>query len=576
MPRLRSSFARAVALLLCWQIGRLAPSFVPEVTQDNTLALGRRSALVGALSLTQPGMAWAKRGASEEGEMATKQAMPTEIETEEPINEEWKPVDIGESTLVDPDDPKYKNMRLMNEIEKQKQRNEEYNAMSPEAVQKFFWAEMKHRLVKKTRHLALATRTLVQAHGTTTSPKANSLGTKFDKRIANKIQRYESKLSQQTKNTALLKEVAKRQLLQTSAPLRAQLMGNLKKVMKERMSADPHMWDCVKSLQASAIDTLWEDLEKEIELNVELAWLHSQEAQTEPERVSTWSCYAFVRKKILHHYLPYDRSIFGKLRDPIYLALTMTMLIPNAGFRVSVLSMILAFILHPGPPDEFQLINFILLCKGTQFLTGGLVSMGQGAAIYFGCFNWHETELSACVAERGPGRVSSLAGELADYLGSIMLVWVAFFCLTFAQERRQRENELKREAYDRQQQEKDGNPDLNAKASTRLKIEVRGGRISSLLKYDVACFIISLFVLLLLNSKTLMGTRGAYEVTAYRHFQEDIFWCKVLYSLFSFPFLIFTIQPLQQVLTHAAPTGFNENGACVPFCLAEPAEPGEP
>lgn len=444
------------------------------------------------------------------------------------------------------------------------------------AVQKFFWAEMKHRLVKKTRHLALATRTLVQAHGTTTSPKANSLGTKFDKRIANKIQRYESKLSQQTKNTALLKEVAKRQLLQTSAPLRAQLMGNLKKVMKERMSADPHMWDCVKSLQASAIDTLWEDLEKEIELNVELAWLHSQEAQTEPERVSTWSCYAFVRKKILHHYLPYDRSIFGKLRDPIYLALTMTMLIPNAGFRVSVLSMILAFILHPGPPDEFQLINFILLCKGTQFLTGGLVSMGQGAAIYFGCFNWHETELSACVAERGPGRVSSLAGELADYLGSIMLVWVAFFCLTFAQERRQRENELKREAYDRQQQEKDGNPDLNAKASTRLKIEVRGGRISSLLKYDVACFIISLFVLLLLNSKTLMGTRGAYEVTAYRHFQEDIFWCKVLYSLFSFPFLIFTIQPLQQVLTHAAPTGFNENGACVPFCLAEPAEPGEP
>lgn len=140
MPRLRSSFARAVALLLCWQIGRLAPSFVPEVTQDNTLALGRRSALVGALSLTQPGMAWAKRGASEEGEMATKQAMPTEIETEEPINEEWKPVDIGESTLVDPDDPKYKNMRLMNEIEKQKQRNEEYNAMSPEEISLLFAA----------------------------------------------------------------------------------------------------------------------------------------------------------------------------------------------------------------------------------------------------------------------------------------------------------------------------------------------------------------------------------------------------------------------------------------------------
>ena len=52
-------------------------------------------------------------------------------------------------------------------------------------------------------------------------------------------QSEESKLSQQTKDTALMKEVAKRQLLQTSAPLRAQFMENLKKVMKQSMSADP-------------------------------------------------------------------------------------------------------------------------------------------------------------------------------------------------------------------------------------------------------------------------------------------------------------------------------------------------
>ena len=431
------------------------------------------------------------------------------------------------------------------------------------AVQKFFWAEMKHRLVRKTRHLALATRTLVQAHG---SPKAGSLSNKFDKRVAGKLVTFEKQLSQQTQNTSLLKEAAKRELLNISAPLRAELMQKLREIMKKNMTSDPDMWERVKVLQRSMIDTLWEDVEKEIELNVELAWLHPMDPNQQPEQGSKlsnqlWSCYRFFRRKVLRHYLPFDRSIFGKLKDPIYVALTLTMLIPNAGFRVSVLSMILTFILFPRPPDEFQIINFILLCKGTQFLTGGLVSMGQGATIYFGCFNWHEAELTACIAQRGPGKVSSLFGELADYLGSIVLVWIAFLNLQFAQEHRQQKR-LKL------QTEKTSPVSEPAESkSQRLKID-RGGRMSSLLNYDVGCFAFSLLVLLVLTGGNLM-MRENHQVTAYRHFQEDIFWCKVLYSLLSMPFALFTIQPLQQVLTHAAPTGFNDFGECVPFRMAD-------
>lgn len=435
------------------------------------------------------------------------------------------------------------------------------------AVQKFFWAEMKHRLVKKTRHLALATRTLVQAHG---SPKAGSLSNKFDKRVAGKLVTFEKQLSQQTQNTSLLKEAAKRELLNISAPLRAELMQKLREIMKKNMTSDPDMWERVKVLQRSMIDSLWEDVEKEIELNVELAWLQPLDPNQQPEQGSKWSCcescYRFVRRKVLRHYLPFDRSIFGKLKDPIYVALTLTMLIPNAGFRVSVLSIILTFILFPRPPDEFQIINFILLCKGTQFLTGGLVSMGQGATIYFGCFNWHETDMTACIAQRGPGNVSSLIGELADYWGSIVLVWIAFLNLPFAQEHRQQ----KRLKLQSQKIEKISQVSESESKSQRLKID-RGGRMSSLLNYDVACFAFSLLVLLVLTGGHLMMSKEDHQVTAYRHFQEDIFWCKVLYSLLSMPFALFTIQPLQQVLTHAAPTGFNDFGECVPFRMAEKA-----
>mmetsp|Transcript_881 Transcript_881/g.910 ORF Transcript_881/g.910 Transcript_881/m.910 type:complete len:134 (-) Transcript_881:17-418(-) len=126
------------------------------------------------------------------------------------------------------------------------------------------------RLVKKTRHLALATRTLVQAHG---SPKAGSLSNKFDKRVAGKLVTFEKQLSHHTQNTSLLKEAAKRELLSISAPLRAELMQKLREIMKKNLTSDPDMWERVKVLQRSMIDSLWEDVEKEIELNVELAWL---------------------------------------------------------------------------------------------------------------------------------------------------------------------------------------------------------------------------------------------------------------------------------------------------------------
>jgi len=427
------------------------------------------------------------------------------------------------------------------------------------AVQNLFWADMKHRLVKKSRHLALATRTLLQAHTTSSSAR---LTNKFDKRVAGRLNSFEKHLGKHTKETSLLREHAKLKLLETSAPLRAEFMQKLRKLMKERATADPDMWDCVKGCYESVIDIIWEDVEKEIELNVELALLKSAECQEQSGPSSTCSCYCWLRRTVLRHYLPYDRSLFGKLTDPLYVALTLIMLVPNAGFRVSVLSLILTFILFPGPPDEFQLINFILLSKGTQFITGGLVSMSQGAVIYFKCFTWHDADLGQCISEHGPGRVSSLAGAMADYLGSIVLVWIAFLALPYSRERR----EEKRVAALGRSRPATG---FEPRAVTESKDGKGGpgGRLAMLLRYDVSCFALSLFVLFLLTWSTMELQER--EVTPLRHLQENIFWCKVLYSLLSMPFSLFTIQPLQQVLTHAAPTGFNALGACVPFNLPE-------
>eukprot|EP00931_Biecheleriopsis_adriatica_P085913 TRINITY_DN60683_c0_g1_i1.p1 TRINITY_DN60683_c0_g1~~TRINITY_DN60683_c0_g1_i1.p1 ORF type:complete len:206 (+),score=48.91 TRINITY_DN60683_c0_g1_i1:51-620(+) len=91
--------------------------------------LSRRTAAQGAvmLALLQPAEAWAKRG----GDMATKAAMPADVNTEGNMDEVWEPVDIGESTLVDPKDPKYDRLRILaREAEKQQEKNEEYDSLS--------------------------------------------------------------------------------------------------------------------------------------------------------------------------------------------------------------------------------------------------------------------------------------------------------------------------------------------------------------------------------------------------------------------------------------------------------------
>ena len=120
------------ALLCSW---KMAPSFVfPEDSQAGFP--GRREALAGAVALLAvPEVAWAKRGAASGTDtgLPTQQSMPGEIVTEEAISEDWNPVDIGESTLVDPNDPKYKQMSMLaRDIEKQKAKNEEFDKMTNE------------------------------------------------------------------------------------------------------------------------------------------------------------------------------------------------------------------------------------------------------------------------------------------------------------------------------------------------------------------------------------------------------------------------------------------------------------
>ena len=78
----------------------------------------------------------------------------------------------------------------------------------------------------------------------------------------------------------------------------------------------------------------------------------------------------------------------------------------------------LLMILFPWRPDEFQLINFILIFKGMQFLTSGIMQLCSGSFMYFKCYSLHKSDLLDCIDTRGPGG-SDGVGPGMDYLGSI-------------------------------------------------------------------------------------------------------------------------------------------------------------
>jgi len=96
----------------------------------------------------------------------------------------------------------------------------------------------------------------------------------------------------------------------------------------------------------------------------------------------------------------------------------------------------------------------------------------------------------------------------------------------------------------------------------------RGGRLRKLLLYDTFCFVISgvLFLGILVLSKS----QGIRHHDMHVHAKQALFWCRIFYSLWSLPFVVFVIPGLCRILTHTTVTGYNTKGACVEFAYDPP------
>jgi len=73
-----------------------------------------------------------------------------------------------------------------------------------------------------------------------------------------------------------------------------------------------------------------------------------------------------------------------------------------------------------------SLISSCVYEQGFQFVTGGFIAGLVGAFQYFSCIN---VEFPPTCDETGPGASSSFVLEVIEFLGNIVLVWIAFLML---------------------------------------------------------------------------------------------------------------------------------------------------
>ncbi|CAK0866491.1 unnamed protein product [Prorocentrum cordatum] len=336
-----------------------------------------------------------------------------------------------------------------------------------------------------------------------------------------------------------------------SWPFMSRMLQEIGDSMKNQALDDKDMPKFVESMASSFLDNVWADVATEIQRGVEDAFVRSDLRELEVQRSrakkgpvadSCWMAvfYPELRRVVLYHFLPCDKTMFGKLKDPVCLLFYAITCIPLHGVRPLFFLAVFLMLVVPGPPDEFQIINFILQLKGSQFLSSGLIQMSAGSMKYFCCYSRYRDSgdaLLKCLDTRGPGEGEAW-GLAADYLGSTLLVYSACALLLRLEKTK---HAAGRAAPDEQ--------------------EMRaGGRLRGLVYYDVKCFGASI---LFLAAITVWNVLLSGAASWWPQMCANVFWCCVLYSVLSLPFFLFTIPGVQTLLTHCDPTGHNAHGACV-------------
>ncbi|KAE9028629.1 hypothetical protein PR003_g5716 [Phytophthora rubi] len=250
-----------------------------------------------------------------------------------------------------------------------------------------------------------------------------------------------------------------------------------------------------------------------------------------------------LRGHVLYHMFPYDKTMWKSFKDPWWLVYTGVGLLPVVG----QLWWIFMFLIK-DKTNEHQLCQFIVSFKAAQFITLGIMHMMFGIFMYVKCIV--QGSMLACQNGGGPALSE---GTACFFVLQIVLVWAAFFRLPYTvrpQElfRTKSMDLRKRRVY----HDAFGNEvHLN-----------RGGYLMKFCGYETVSFTV------------IIALAGLALWLPFESWQRQalFYWIRTAYGLFSFPFLVFKIPVLANVLMHTRQMGYNEQGETVRFAVKKRLE----
>mmetsp|Transcript_156003 Transcript_156003/g.500250 ORF Transcript_156003/g.500250 Transcript_156003/m.500250 type:complete len:453 (+) Transcript_156003:105-1463(+) len=379
------------------------------------------------------------------------------------------------------------------------------------------------------------------------------------------------------------KKAGTAQLFDLGAPVRAKVMFSLKCSTQEAATADPDMPSSIRERVKGMVDVFWSDLTVFTEQMFEDQKLQSIGKladtvdelgaigkDTAPMMLSPrwWRAFCLYRIK------PFDRSIFGQIKDPVFWFFTILSLFTGYGIRIWFFAFVLMLIVTGCPADEFQLVSYILGFKGSQFISSGIIQACIAAVRYYMCV--HPGGTHTCDVD-GPGAREDIVSGLSDFLGSCILTWVAFFFLPCSG--RSAGSRVVGEATPAAGAS-GGEQQAGCFGNKTYDLS-KGGRLTGLLGWDITAFLLSCcfaYFLMYVDSAHLRPGGEKTTSTNFAAILDDvwkwqghtaIFWARVFYAMLCFPFMVFLIPGLNSILTHTTATGYNRNGACVP-CMLHP------
>ena len=236
---------------------------------------------------------------------------------------------------------------------------------------------------------------------------------------------------------------------------------------------------------------------------------------------------ARVRAHVLYHMFPHDKTVWACVKDPWWWFYTQALgAFPLWGVTTAWWFVVLALKWAERPVDEFQLVDFVVSFKASQFTTACVQAMVVGAALYASC-------IPDCSAG-APGSEPAFRATLWLFFARVLLCWVALGLLPWSAVK--------------------GGYHYEPVRGERASVARKGGRVWYWMCYDLVVAAGCLALVAVIYDRP----GGADWVQ-----NAQLFHVKVLYGMLSFPWMVLKLPMMYSLILALKPTNYNRAGETV-------------